>query len=121
MHRFKELKIWQKAMEVTKQVYKLTCDLPKEEMYGLNQQMRRSAVSIPSNIAEGTASNSNKEFGRFLGMANGSLHELETQLCICESLEFFPEQRTNHIQSNITELQKMMYAFRKNIQEKSNI
>jgi four helix bundle protein len=79
MHQFKELKIWQKAIEVTVDVYKVTAKLPKEEIYGLTSQIRESAVSIPSNIAEGAGRNSKGEFNQFLGYSNGSSYELTTQ------------------------------------------
>ncbi len=82
MHNLKELKIWNKAIDLTVDVYKATASFPSEERYGLTSQARRSAVSIPSNIAEGAGRNSNKEFSNFLGIANGSSYELQTQLVI---------------------------------------
>lgn len=72
MHRFEELKIWQKAMDITEGVYKMSSSFPKEEKYGLTSQIRRCAVSIPSNIAEGAGRNTKGEFKQFLGIANGS-------------------------------------------------
>lgn len=88
MHNFKNLRIWNEAMELVTVVYKLTLDFPSEEKFGLTQQIRRSAVSIPSNIAEGASRNTNKEFKYFLGIANGSCAELITQLLICERLGY---------------------------------
>lgn len=73
MHNFRELKIWQDAMKITKLTYKLTKLFPSSEMYGLTSQMNRAAVSIPSNIAEGAGRNSNKEFTQFLNISIGSL------------------------------------------------
>ena len=75
MHRFEELKICQKAMDITENCYRATESFPKEEKYGLTSQLRRSAVSIPSNIAEGSGRNTNGEFMQFLGIANGSSYE----------------------------------------------
>jgi len=82
MHNLQELKIWQKAINLSIGVYEITSNFPKEEKYGLISQIRRSAVSIPSNIAEGAGRNSNKEFVHFLSIANGSAFELQTQLII---------------------------------------
>ena len=78
----KDLDVWQESMRLAKEVYVLTARFPKEEMYGLTSQIRRSAVSIPSNIAEGAGRNSNKEFVQFLYISLGSLAELETQILL---------------------------------------
>jgi len=85
---FKELKIWQKGIEIVKDVYALTKDFPREELYGLTSQMRRSAVSIPSNIAEGFKRYHSKEYSQFLHVALGSVAELETQLIIAKEIGF---------------------------------
>jgi four helix bundle protein len=87
----KDLIVWQKAMDFVEEIYKLTDIMPKTELYGLTSQIRRSAISIPSNIAEGAARNHNKEFIQFLYVALGSVSELETQLLLAERLEFIPE------------------------------
>lgn len=84
----RDLDVWNVAMELVTEVYKLTQSYPKEEMYGLIGQIRRSAVSIPSNIAEGAARNSKKEFAQFLYVALGSCAELETQLLIARDLGY---------------------------------
>jgi four helix bundle protein len=86
MHNLKELKIWSKAIDLATEIYKLTAEFPKEEKYGLTSQIRRSAISVPSNIAEGAGRNSDKEFVYFLGVSNGSSYELQTQLVIHETL-----------------------------------
>ena len=78
MNNYKELKVWQKSMELVEIVYKLTSTFPKEEKYGLTSQIQRSSISIPSNIAEGAGRNSDKEFRNFLGVANESSNELST-------------------------------------------
>jgi four helix bundle protein len=86
MSSFKELVVWQKGMDVVKEVYTLTKKLPKDEMHGLVSQMRRAAVSIPSNIAEGSARYSKKEFHHFIMFAHGSAAELETQLYLAKEI-----------------------------------
>ena len=85
MHNFKELKIWQKSRVLTKKIYLLIKDYPEEEKFGLVSQIRRSAISIPSNIAEGSGRNSDRDFRRFLNIALSSAFELETQIIICKS------------------------------------
>ena len=88
MNDHKELEVWKKGMVFVAEVYRLTGHFPKEEIYGLTSQLRRSAVSIPSNIAEGAARNSHKEFIQFLFIAAGSAAEAETQLLIAQELRF---------------------------------
>jgi four helix bundle protein len=85
---FRNLRVWQEAMALTIEVYRNTRSFPKHELYGLTQQIRRAAVSVPSNIAEGKGHYSDKEFSRFLFYARGSLLELQTQLLIAEHLEY---------------------------------
>ena len=82
MHKVEDLKIWKKSMELTKSVYQLVLELPTDEKFGLISQIKRSSISIPSNIAEGAGRNSNKEFKHFLSIANGSVYELQTQLIL---------------------------------------
>ena len=110
MHDFQKLLIWQKAMNITKDVYKLTSTFPKEEKYGLISQIRRSAVSIPSNISEGAGRNTNGEFKNFLGIANGSANELLTQLLLSQRLEIVSENSLTKIIDDLIEIQKMNYA-----------
>ena len=103
---FQDLRIWQKGIEVVKDVYILTKKFPKEELYGLTSQMRRSAVSIPSNIAEGFRRYHNKEYKQFLYIALGSCAELETQIIIANELNYVNE-------TNKTELiEKIKYICR---------
>ncbi len=85
---FRDLRVWQEAMKLANEIYKSTADFPKHEVYGLSQQMRRAAVSVPSNIAEGKDHRSDKEFAHFLFHARGSLLELQTQLLIAEELQY---------------------------------
>lgn len=115
MHNFKKLNIWILSMELATNVYEITKSFPKDELYGLISQMRRCSVSIPSNIAEATSRNSNKEIVRFLDFSIGSIFELETQLLISKQLNYIKEFESNIIESKITELQKMIFGFRKNI------
>ena len=110
MHNFQELKIWQKAINVAEQVYILSSKFPSEEKYGLKSQIRRSAVSIPSNIAEGAGRNTDGEFKNFLGIANGSTNELCTQLIISERLKLISEENIKPIINDLMEIQKMNFT-----------
>ena len=107
---YKELKVWQKAMDLTIEVYKLVKLLPKEETYALSDQMRRAVVSIPSNIAEGQGRNSDKEFIQFLSIARGSLWELETQIEICLRIGYIDQSLATNIYNLIAEISKMLNA-----------
>ena len=88
MNSHKDLDVWKKSMELVTNIYRLTRDFPQEELYGLTSQIRRSAISIPSNIAEGAARNSVKEYMQFLYVSLGSISEIETQILIAEKLGF---------------------------------
>lgn len=92
MQSFKELIVWQKAMSLVEEVYRLMSFLPANEKYALSDQIRRAVVSIPSNIAEGRGRNSEREFAYFLNIANGSAYELQTQLIICQRLGYIKEE-----------------------------
>ena len=85
---FRELNVWKRAMELVVETYQLVKHLPKEENYALSDQIRRAAVAIPSNIAEGNGRGTRKDYARFLAMARGSKYELETQLMICVKLRY---------------------------------
>lgn len=111
MHNLKELKIWNKAIDLSVGVYQATSNFPKEEMYGLTSQIRRSAVSIPSNISEGAGRNSKNEFIHFLGIANGSSYELQTQLIISNKLDLIKDEILQPLLQEIDEIQKMNYKF----------
>ena len=115
MHRFEELKIWQKAMDITEGVYKMSSSFPKEEKYGLTSQIRRCAVSIPSNIAEGAGRNTNGEFKQFLGIANGSSYELLTQLYLSKRLDLSSEEETKPIINEILEVCRMNFSLQKSL------
>lgn len=106
-------------MELTTIVYRVTSNFPKEEKYGLISQIRRCAVSIPSNIAEGAGRNSNKEFSYFLAIANGSSYELQTQLIISKHLNHITNEELQPILDKLDEIQKMNYSFQKKLKNKS--
>ncbi len=105
---YKELIVWQKAMDLVTEVYKVTEGFPKSELYGLTSQMRRAAVSIPSNIAEGRRRGSRKEFKQFLLNAYGSGAELETQMEIAKKLLFGGKPDYNKIDSLLDEVMRML-------------
>ncbi len=115
MNNYKELKIWQKSIDVAVKVYEITKDFPREELYGLTSQIRRSAVSVPSNIAEGAGRNTKKDFNNFLGISNGSSCELDTQLIIAQRINFIDVVTLNTIQNEIIEIQKMNWALKKSL------
>lgn len=100
--------VWQKAMDLTVLIYKITIKLPKEEIYSLTNQMRRSAVSIPSNIAEGQVRNSTKEYIQFLRIAQGSRAELETQILICQKIGYLSDVDIFDIINLTEEIGKMI-------------
>ena len=115
MKNYKELTVWQKAMELVKEVYTLVKLLPKEETYALSDQMRRSAVSVPSNIAEGYCRSTDKELGQFLYIARGSCTELETQILIGISLNYFNDSQSRVALQLCTEVAKMLNGFIKQL------
>ena len=117
MHNLKQLKIWHMAMDLSVEVYKATSKFPKEEIYGLTSQIKRSAISIPSNISEGAGRNSNKEFIHFLGIANGSSYELQTQLIISNKLNLISDETLASLLKPIEEIQKMTYTFQNTLQK----
>lgn len=102
-------------MVLVKEIYLLTENLPSEEKFGLISQLRRCAVSIPSNIAEGAGRNNAKEFNQFLGISSGSCYELETQLILLIDLNFKNENEVTPLLNNLNEIQKMIYKFKTNL------
>ncbi|MFB2119350.1 four helix bundle protein [Parapedobacter sp. 2B3] len=115
MHHLKELHVWQKAIELATYVYKVTIDFPVDERYGLTNQIKRAVVSIASNVAEGAGRNSDREFVHFLGIANGSAYELQTQIIIARNLGLLDENHTKYIEEQLNEIQKMIYGFQKKL------
>jgi len=112
---FKDLVVWQKAMQVTKLVYTLTSSFPTDERYGLVAQMRRSAVSVPSNIAEGQARHTTGEFVQFISIAEGSGAELETQLLLSVSLSLSTGEATAPALALLDEIRRMLNALRRSL------
>ena len=115
---YKELKVWQKAMDLTVEIYRLVKLLPKSEIYVLSDQMRRAAISIPSNIAEGQGRSSVKEYAKFLSFARGSQTELETQLQICLRLDYFSEKDAEIALNLCEEISKMLVVMMKKLADK---
>lgn len=115
MSSYKELIVWQKAMELATEVYRIAKLLPREETYVLSDQMRRAAISIPSNIAEGQARNSRKSFIQFLSIANGSNAELQTQCYLCVSLQYLTEETISKVLSLSYEVGRMLNVLIKNL------
>lgn len=117
---FKQLLVWQKAMALAKEIYRLTARFPADERFGLVSQMRRAAISVPSNIAEGQARHSTREFLQFLSHAGGSLAEVETQLLLSIELGHCKELETVVAAGLIEELQKMLPALRRKLAESAS-
>jgi len=108
---FQDLTVWQRAMDLTVSVYELTRSFPREELYGLSSQMRRASISIVSNIAEGRGRMTDGEFRQFLGIAQGSTYEVQTQLLLARRLKTGDEQLLNRAEGFCTEVSKMLGAF----------
>jgi four helix bundle protein len=106
LNSHKDLNVWKKSMELVSNIYRITKGFPHEEQFGLSSQMRRSAISIPSNIAEGAARNSAKEYKQFLYISLGSIAEIETQLDIAERLGYLANE--NEFNKDIIEIRKML-------------
>lgn len=104
----KDLEVWKRSVDLVTKLYELTKTFPKEELYGITNQIRRAAISIPSNISEGAARHHHKEFQQFLYIALGSLSELETQIIISENLKYTSKTVSENIQNEVTELRKML-------------
>lgn len=109
---FRDLRVWQESMRIVEQLYKLTSKFPKEERYGLSIQLRRSAVSIPSNIAEGKMRGHVKEYVHFLSIAQGSLAEVETQIEIARALNYVEDHQFNTISVSISKLARQLQSLR---------
>lgn len=108
IYSFKDLIVWQRSMELAREIYLLCKFIPKDEQYCLIAQMRRSAISIPSNIAEGYQRRSRFDYGRFLKISDGSCSELETQLLLTKDI--YPQVSIGKAQCLLTEVQKMLYS-----------
>ena len=107
---YKDLIVWQKSMKLANEIYRLTEDFPEKEKFGITSQLRRSVVSVPSNIAEGWGRNSSGSYVQFLRIANGSLCEVETQLILSQQLGFCEGKKLNEEFGLIVEISKMLKA-----------
>ncbi|MEP5253912.1 MAG: four helix bundle protein [Winogradskyella arenosi] len=116
MHNFKKLKIWNESMDLVSESYKITRSFPKFETYGLISQMNRCAVSIPSNIAEGTSKSSNKHFSNYLEHSLGSAFEWETQLNVAFNESYISEEKFKELEQRIKQIQKMISSFKSALQ-----
>jgi len=114
---YRKLTVWRKAMDLSKEIYKLAPMLPKEEVYGIRSQLTRAVTSIPANIAEGWARGSVAQRAHYLAIAQGSLAETETFLTICEELDWFPNFKTVDARNLITEVSKMLTSLRGKLAE----
>ncbi len=112
MHRFKDLEIWKQSRLFCTSIYEITYSFPNDEKFGLTNQLRRAAVSIPSNIAEGSSRNSNKDFSRFIEISIGSAYEIETQLLIATDLKFIITEKSESLIHTLESIIKMMVKFR---------
>ncbi|MFT6964135.1 MAG: four helix bundle protein [Flammeovirgaceae bacterium] len=118
MNQFKNLKVWQKSVEIAVDTYKATKNFPNEEKFGLTSQINRSAVSIPSNIAEGAGRNTSKDFNQFLGIAQGSAFELYTQLLIANKVDLLENEKFDKLSNDLDEVQKMIFGLKKSLKVK---
>jgi len=115
LNNHKDLNVWKDSIEFVKNIYLITSKFPKNEVYGLTSQIRRSAVSIPSNLAEGAARQTKKEFSQFIFIALGSLSELKTQLIIAKEIKFINNFEFNEINEKITLIRKMLLGLNKSL------
>ena len=120
MQSFRDLQVWQRSMELTVAVYRLTQHFPREEAFGLTSQLRRSAISIPSNIAEGHGRMNKREFKHFLLIARASNCELQTQLELSGALGFADGQLLNQAQGISNEVEKMLFSFLSNLKSRGS-
>ena len=118
MHKFRDLKVWQRSMDVVVEVYRLTQTFPPTEQYGLPSQLRRAAVSIPLNISEGAGSGSDPEFRRFLRIALRSCYEVMTGIEIARRLTYCADQRANTLNQEVDEVAAMIVGLIKSLPEK---
>ena len=120
MHNFRKLDIWIDSVELADTVYVMTDAFPKSEVYGLASQMQRAAVSVPSNIAEGSGKDSDRDFSRFLAISLGSLYELETQIEIAYRRAYISMENYYSMITHIESLQKRVFNFRQHITPEGN-
>ncbi len=111
----KDLEVWKQSISFVTDIYKITGNFPKEEIYGITSQIRRAAVSIPSNIAEGAGRNHDKEYLQFLSIALGSTSELETQIIISNNINYINTEQMNTILDKLNNIRKMIVGLKKSL------
>lgn len=121
IRNYRDLEVWKQGRILVKTVYELTRQFPKEELYGLTIQIRRAAVSIPSNIAEGHSRSSTRDFIQFISMAIGSLAELDTQMLLAGDLEYIAPVQLEPILNDIAALQKMLHTLRASLRARIDL
>lgn len=121
MHNFKELKVWQLSRSLVQDVYEITSSFPTTEKYGLVSQLRRCAVSIPTNIAEGSGRNTDKDFAQFLNISLGSSYELETLLILSFDVRLIDQHQLDRFTQKLSEIQKMTFGLIKTLRQESYI
>ena len=119
MHNFKELVVWQKSHAFVLEIYTTTRKFPKEEVFGITNQLRRASVSIEANIAEGAGRSTPNDFMRFIDMSNGSSFEVETLLLLCKDLAYLSEEESEQLLHKLDEIQKMLYKLREHLLQKT--
>ena len=119
MHNFKDLKVWQKAIELATSIFQVSSSFPNEEKFGLTSQMRRASVSIPSNIAEGSARTSKKAFANSLEISLGESFELETQMEIAKRIGFLSEEQIITLTASVSEIQRMLVGLKSSLDLRS--
>lgn len=119
MHNFEKLVFWQKSISFAKKIYLISQNISSDERFGLISQMKRAAISIPTNIAEGSGRNSNREFNHFLSISLGSAFELQTQIILAKELKLLNVETANELLEDLSAIQKMIYSFKNNLQLKS--
>ncbi|HNX88963.1 MAG TPA: four helix bundle protein [Paludibacteraceae bacterium] len=112
-----DLTVWKKSIDFVTTVYKITEEYPKTEIYGLTNQVRRAVVSVPSNIAEGAARTSKKEFSHFLSISLGSISEVETQLIVSRNLNYITNEQLENLLSELIEIRKMIIGLKKTMSD----
>jgi four helix bundle protein len=118
---YRDLLAWQKAMDLVVQIYRATERIPREEMYGLTSQLRRAAVSVPSNIAEGQGRRTKKEFARFLGVPHGSLREMETQLLIAGRLVYLAKSTIDELMELASQVGRLITGLHNSLRRANDV
>lgn len=117
---YKELQVWQKAFELCKRIYQASAQFPPDERFGLIAQVRRAAVSVPSNIAEGYGRGTRRDYVRFLWIANGSLSEIETQLLLAKAMGYEPRAEFDEVVEQVAEVERMLKALIRSLEAKDS-